>query len=88
MKGLSVCLSVGIDVSLFNWKIIFLFTFPIQFSFLFLIRVRAGVGPRGSFSFTAGLSFQKCTRPGMKKIGVHNVPFINFEKLCPVIVFI
>lgn len=78
MKGLSVCLSVGIDVSLFNWKIIFfLFTFHIQFSFLFLIRVRAGVGPRGSFSFTAGLSFQKRTRPGMKKIGVDIVPLIS-----------
>lgn len=25
MKGLSVCLSVGIDVSLFNWKSFFLF---------------------------------------------------------------
>lgn len=34
MKGLSVCLSVGIDVSLFNWKIIFFLRF-IYSSFLF-----------------------------------------------------
>lgn len=56
MKGLSVCLSVGIDVSLFNWKSFFSFFFLrfLYSSFLFLIRVRAGVGPRGSFSFTAG----------------------------------
>lgn len=56
VKGLSVCLSVGIDISLFNWKIIFSFFLRFIYnSFLFLIRVRAGVSPHGSFSFTAGL---------------------------------
>lgn len=81
MKGLSVCLNIGIDVSLFNWKIIF-FLFYVSYTILFpffLIRVRAGVGPRGSFSFTAGLPFQKRTRPGMKKIGVDIVPLISIS---------